>query len=305
MNLSRVDLNLLVVLDTIIAEGGVGRAAAKLNLTQPTISHALARLRDLFGDPLFVRRGRSLVPTALTRSLAEPLRAALGAMSGLLSAGGRFEPGETPASFTVAMRDPMELVVLPALARRLARTAPQVELRSIQARRRILEAALADGTLDAAIDVPLLLSDRVRRTKVASGGFVVVARHGHPALGKRLTLAKYLALQHVMVTSRRLGPAPEDLALGQDGRHRRVRLRCRSYAAAFRIVEQTDFVLTMPERYAGLLASGSRTRVFSMPIEMPTLDVHLYWHETMDADPANRWLRDQLLAVLRHDPSGS
>ncbi|SJZ50221.1 DNA-binding transcriptional regulator, LysR family [Enhydrobacter aerosaccus] len=299
INLSRIDLNLLVVLDTIIAEGGVGHAARKLNLTQPTISHALARLRDLFGDPLFVRRGRTLVPTALTRSLGGPLRTALNTVSGVLAVGGRFDPRQTAATFTVAMRDPMELVVLPKLARRLESTAPHVEVRSIQARRRNLEEALADGTLDVAIDVPLPLSDRVRRQKVGSDGFVVVARRGHPAVGKRLTLARYLDLQHVMVTSRRQGPAPEDLALGQLGKHRRVRLRCRSYAAAFRVVEQSDLVLTMPERHAGLLSTATKTRLHPMPIAMPTLDVYLYWHETMDADPANLWLRGEMLLALR------
>jgi DNA-binding transcriptional LysR family regulator len=299
-NLSRIDLNLLVVLETILAEGGVGRAAAKLNLTQPTISHSLARLRDLFGDPLFVRRGRTLAPTALTRSLAEPLRGALNAVSAVVASGGRFDPKETPVHFTVAMRDPMELVVLPDLARQLASSAPQVELRTIQARRRNLEAALADGTIDAAIDVPLLLSDKVRRQKVAADSFVVVARRGHGGLGKRLTLSSYLGLQHVMVTSRRQGPAPEDLALGQMGKHRRVRLRCRSYAAAFRMVEQTDFVLTMPKRYAALLSTSKRVRLFDIPIDMPPLDLYLYWHEAMDADPGNRWLRTELLRALEN-----
>jgi len=298
INLSRIDLNLLVVLETILAEGGVGRAAAKLNLTQPTISHALARLRDLFGDPLFVRRGRMLVPTPLTRSLADPLRSALTAVSSVVASGGRFDPRGTPVHFTLAMREPMEQAVLPALARRLATSAPQVELRSTQVRRRTLEAALADGTVDAAIDVPLPLSDRVRRQNVGGGGFVVVTRRGHPGLGRRLTLASYLGLQHVMVTSRRQGPAPEDLTLGQLGQHRRVRLRCRSYAAAFRIVEQTDFVLTMPRRYVGLLSAGRSVHVFGMPIDVPPLDVCLYWHEAMDADPGNRWLRVELMQVL-------
>jgi DNA-binding transcriptional LysR family regulator len=304
INLSRIDLNLLVVLETILAEGGVGRAAAKLNLTQPTISHALARLRDLFGDPLFVRRGRTLVPTALTRSLADPLRAALNAVSAVVASGGRFDPQHTPVHFTVAMREPMEQVVLPDLARRLASSAPQVELRSVQIRRRTLETALADGTIDIALDVPLPMSDRVRRRKTGGDGFVVVARHGHPGLGKRLTLASYLGLQHVMVTSRRQGPAPEDLALGQLGKHRRVRVRCRSYAAAFRIVEATDFVLTMPQRYADLLSAGRRVRVFGMPVEVPPLDVCLYWHEAMDADPGNRWLRTELLQALEKKRRG-
>jgi DNA-binding transcriptional LysR family regulator len=101
-----------------------------------------------------------------------------------------------------------------------------------------------------------------------------------------------------MVTSRRQGPAPEDLTLGQLGKHRRVRLRCRSYAAAFRIVEQTDFVLTMPRRYVGLLSAGRSVHVFGMPVDVPPLDVCLYWHEAMDADPGNRWLRAELMQVL-------
>ena len=298
INLSRVDLNLLVVLETIVAEGGVSRAAERLNLTQPAVSHALGRLRALFGDPLFVRRGRTLAPTALTKSLIEPLREALRSVSAVLAAGGRFDPRETAASFTVAMRDPLEQLVLPPLARKLAKDAPRIDLRCVQARRRTVEAALADGTLDAAIDVALAMSDSVRRAKVAADSFVVVARKSHPGLRGGLTLPAYLRLEHVMVSSRRRGPAPEDLGLGQLGHHRRVRLRCRSYGAAFRIVQETDFVLTMPARYAGLLNERTGHRLLKLPFAMPTLDLYLYWHEAAHDDPANRWLRGQLLEVL-------
>jgi DNA-binding transcriptional LysR family regulator len=301
INLSRIDLNLLVVLETIVVEGGVSRAAERLNLTQPAVSHALARLRELFGDPLFVRHGRTLAPTALTKSLIEPLRQALRSMGAVLAAGGRFDAKETQASFTVAMRDPLEQLVLPPLARKLAKEAPSIDLRSVQARRRNVEAALADGTLDAAIDVALPMSENVRREKVAADGFVVVARKGHPGLRGGLTLPVYLRLEHVMVSSRRRGPAPEDLGLGQLGHHRRVRLRCRNYGAAFRIVQETDFVLTMPARYAGLLNARAGHRLLKLPFAMPTLDLYLYWHETAHDDPANRWLRARLLDVLVGD----
>lgn len=297
VNLSRIDLNLLVVLETILAEGGVGRAASRLNLTQPTISHALARLRELFEDPLFVRQGRALVPTPLARSLRDPLRSALAAVGNVLEAGRHFDPKSSTVTFTVAMRDPMELIVLPAVARKLA-TAPHVELRSVQARRRTLEAALADGGLDAAIDMPLPLSERIQRHKVVADDFAVVVRAGHPQLRRRPTLDAYLAQQHLMVTSRRRGPGLEDLALAQLGVQRRVRLRCRSYAAAFRIVAESDFVLTMPRRYAGLLNKAYGNRILSMPMAMPALDLYLYWHESMDGDPANRWLRAALLDAL-------
>jgi DNA-binding transcriptional LysR family regulator len=268
VNLSRIDLNLLVVLDTILGEGGVGRAAAKLNLTQPTISHALARLREQFRDPLFVRQGRMLSPTPLARSLREPLRAALGAVGGVLTAGRRFDPGQSAATFSVAMRDPMELVVLPALARRLA-AAPQVEMRCVQVRRRTIEAGLVGGTLDAALDMPLPFSDAIRRHRLSGGDFAVVVRAGHPRLKRKPTLARYLDQEHLMVTSRRRGLGFEDVALAQLGVHRKVRLRCRSFAAAFRIVAESDFVLTMPRRYAGLLNRAYGNRILKLPMAMP------------------------------------
>src|SRR5215469_10948645 len=114
-NISRIDLNLLVVLEAIYAQGGVSRAADKLNLTQPAISHALSRLRAFFDDPLFVRDGRGLAPTPLTRNLIEPLSRSLAALAAVLDGAGRFNPGETQAQFTLAMRDPTEAMALPRL----------------------------------------------------------------------------------------------------------------------------------------------------------------------------------------------
>lgn len=298
-NLSRIDLNLLVVLAAIADEGGVSRAAEKLNLTQPAVSHALARLRQTMGDPLFVRDGRKLAPTALTRRLIEPLRRSLQNLEALIDKGAGFDPGRSEAAFTLAMRDPFEVLILPPLMHRLARQAPHVDLRCVQVRRRSLEAGLADGTLDVAFDVPLPLSEQVHRQKVGSDRFMVVARKAHPRIRPGFTLATYLQQQHVMVTSRRRGPGAEDIELGQQSLRRHVRLRCRNYLAAFRVISQTDLVLTMPERYAALLAGNMALRVLKMPVKMPTLDLYLYWHDRVHDDPANRWLRQQLLEAVR------
>src|SRR5918993_1007965 len=181
-NLSRVDLNLLVVLDAIVAEGGVSRAAERLNLTQPAVSHALARLRELFDDPLFVREGRNLAPTALTKGLIEPLRQSLQALGTLIEQGESFDPALSETGFTVSMRDPMEVLILPRLIKRFARTAPRIDLRTVQVRRRSLETGLADGTLDAALDVALPLSERIHRQRVSSDRFVVAARTASAAM---------------------------------------------------------------------------------------------------------------------------
>src|SRR5260221_9628256 len=127
-NISRVDLNLLVVLEAIYTEGGVSRAGEKLNLTQPAISHALSRLRRLFDDPLFVRDGRGLAPTPLTRGLIEPLRRSLRSLDAVLDEAGGFDTCQAPAQFTIAPRDPLENLALPPLLRRIAPTPPQVDL---------------------------------------------------------------------------------------------------------------------------------------------------------------------------------
>ena len=298
INLSRVDLNLLVVLEAIVAEGGVSRAAARLNLTQPAVSHALGRLRELFDDPLFVREGRSLAPTSLTKRLIQPLRQSLQALGALIEKGESFDPAVSETVFTVSMRDPMEVLILPRMMQRLRRIAPRIDLRTAQVRRRSLEGGLADGTLDAAFDVALPLSERIHRQRVSADRFVVAARTGHPRVRPGFTLTTYLAEKHVMVTSRRRGPGAEDIELGQHGQRRHVTLRCRNYQAAIRVVAESDLVLTMTARYASLLGTGSGVRVLAMPLRMPTLDLFLYWHDRVHDDPANRWLRLQLVEAL-------
>jgi DNA-binding transcriptional LysR family regulator len=287
----RADLDLLRVLDAIHAEGGVTRAAERLNLSQSAISHSLARLRRLFGDPLFTRDGRQLSATPLTRDLIGPLRQGLQALDLLVANAGRFDPATAAAQYTISLRDPTETLMMPSIMRRIARAAPGVNLRTVQVRRRNLEAALATGAVSLATDIALPLSENVRRQKLSADQMVVVARKGHPLLRKGLKLDAYLALDHVMVTSRRKGPGLEDVELSKRGLRRRVRLRCRNYLAALGAVAETDLVLTMAERYAARFAPGLRLQVMPFPLKMPTLDLYLYWHASADGDAASRWLR--------------
>ena len=147
--------------------------------------------------------------------------------------------------------------------------------------------------------MPIVLSESVRRQRIAADRLVVVARKRHPAVRAGFVLATYLGQQHVMVTSRRLGPGLEDVVLNQRGLQRRVRLRCRNYAAAFRVVSETDLVLTVPERYAGVLNHELGNLVLPLPFKTPTLDQYLYWHEFADKDPSNRWFRALLLQSFK------
>lgn len=295
----RTDLDLLRVLDAIHAEGGVTRAAERLNLSQSAISHSLARLRLMFGDPLFTRDGRRLSATPLTRDLIGPLRQGLQTLDRLVANAGRFDPATAEAQVTISLRDPTETLMLPAIMGRIAREAPGIDLRTVQVRRRNVETALANGAVSLAIDIALPLADAVHRQKLTADRMVMVARRGHPMLGRRSTLETYLAQQHVMVTSRRKGPGLEDVELSKRGFRRRIRLRCRNYLAALRAVAETDLVLTMAERYAAVLRPGLPLRTVPLPFQIPTLDLYLYWHASAEGDAANRWLRRLVIEAFR------
>jgi len=298
-HIRRLDLNLLQVLEAIHDEGGVTRAAERLNLSQSAISHSLARLRLLFDDPLFARDGRRLVATPLTRGLIGPLRQGLQSLDQLVTGAGRFDPARAEAQYTISLRDPTETLMLPSIMRRIARSAPGVDLRTVQVRRRNLEASLANGSVDLAIDIALPLSEGVRRQRLVADRMVVVARRAHPHVARGLTLKAYLAQDHVLVTSRRKGPGLEDVELSARGLKRHVRLRCRNYLAALRAVAQTDLVLTMAERYADALTAGLPTRILPLPFRMPTLDLYLYWHASVHDDAANRWLRGLVAGAFK------
>ncbi|MDB6000657.1 MAG: LysR family transcriptional regulator [Rhizobacter sp.] len=295
MHISRVDLNLLVVLDAIYTEGGITKAAEKLHLTQPAISHALARLRDLFNDPLFERQGYKMVPTPLAKRLIDPLRDSLRQLGAILNDTQSFEPATAKKRFVIGLRDFMESTVMPSLMQTLGAEAPEVEVSTVRVNRRSLESELAAGTLDAAIDVLLPLSPAVKFSRVSVDGMAVVARKNHPVVKGGLDLDTYLSQRHVMVTSRRQGPGFEDIELRRLGVQRRVVLRCQFFFAACRTVSQTDMLLTMPESYAHMANRQFGNQVLPFPVPMAPMDAYLYWHASTDNDAANRWLRELML----------
>lgn len=298
MHISRVDLNLLVVLDTIHSEGGITKAAEKLHLTQPAISHSLARLREMFNDPLFERQGAKMVPTALAKRLMGPLRESLQQLGTILNDTQSFEPATSKRRFVIGLRDYMESTVMPRLMQSLTAEAPGVEIATVRANRRSLESELAAGTLDLAVDILLPLSPAVKVTRVSVDGLAVVARRGHPAIDGSVDLDTYLGQRHILVTSRRQGAGFEDLELHRLGLQRRVALRCQFYFAACRTVAQTDLLLTMPESYAHVANRQFDNQVLPFPVDLSPMDAYMYWHASTDNDAANRWLRQLMLRAF-------
>lgn len=290
----QIDYNLFVVMEAIYTEGNVTRAAHKLHLSQPAISHALARLRDLFGDPLFVRKGATMVPTPLTRNRIEAIRASLRHLEDAIHTSARFDPALAARRMTLCLPSSMEAALLPALWRRMEHAAPQIDLVANRGERQRLEARLASGAFDVAIDVLFRHSEEMCHQRILRDRLAVVVRRDHPQLQPGYSLDDYLAQQHLLVSSRRQGPGIVDIELSRLGLERRVRLRCQQSDAAFRIVADSDLVLTMLEFDARAANTAFGHRILPLPIDSDSVDMYMYWHRSVDNDAANRWLRSEV-----------
>lgn len=296
MALNRLDLNLLHVFDTIYREGSLTRAARALHLTQPAVSHSLSRLRDHFDDPLFTRQGNQMVPTPLARRFLESMRPGLNQIQGAVNQFHAFDPASQRKTYSLGLRDILESTFLPQLMERLE-PYPELEIVSQRIPRREMETQLAAGKLDFAVDVLLPVSNQTSHQLLRRDRLVLIARSDHPLTKGKLTMEEYLKAKHVLVSSRTEGPGIEDFELSRLGVQRDIRLRCQHYFAACRVVEETDLLLTMPETYARIIAERASLTLMDPPAELPSIDVHLYWHRAYEKEPALIWFREQLREI--------
>jgi DNA-binding transcriptional LysR family regulator len=299
-NLSAVDLNLLVVLDALLATRSTTLAAQRLSLSQPATSHALARLRELFGDPLLVRAGRTLTPTPLAESLAPRVTSALLAVRNTFEASSRFDAKTSQRTFTLGAGDYAVSVLVPRLARTLARAAPAADL-FVKPAHEQEETALEHG------EVELLLTPvgNVRPGPVMSeelfrDRFVCVLRRGHPLARRGLTLDAFCELGHVLIAPRGLSRrGAVDDALDKLKRKRRVAVAVPHFLVAPLVVTHSDYVLTLAERVARTLRPELGLTIVEPPIELPGFEIAMHWHVRHDADPAHLFLREQLRKAAR------
>ncbi len=300
--LARFDLNLLQIFDAIHAKGGVSAAARHLNLSQPAISHALAKLRDAFDDPLFVRQGNKLVPTPAARAIAGPVREALRGLDAALDSATDFDPALSTREFRIGIRLSGEMPRFSSLVSRVFREAPHVALASVTFRRRDLAMALANGDLDLALDVALPPDDRLCRQYLGTDPLVIAARQGHPRVAGAIDLDTYLALDHIVATPRPRGPAIEDVALERIGLRRRVAVRCQHAITAWQIVATSDMVCTLPRFHAALLDAIWPMQIVDLPVAVDPSSSYLYWHQAAQADPGLTWLRTIIADAMSTKP---
>ena len=295
MNLNKVDLNLFVVFDAIYTAANLTRAGQIIGITQPAVSNALARLRESFNDPLFVRTAQGMVPTPMAQNIINPVRSALALLRVSVQESRTFNPLQANKTFRISMTDLTEAVVLPPLFQRLRKQAPSVVVESLLSHRRETTSDLAAGRLDFAIDAPLNTDPQVRHVKLMEDRYVCAMRPAHPLAGQpSISLDEYLGLTHIHISTRRNGLGQVDLALGKMGLQRKITLRSQHYLMASNVLQHTDMVMTVPERFARRHA----LHFVALPLnELPNVETHLYWHESTEQDPANRWMRELLIEL--------
>jgi len=301
-NLSAIDLNLLVGLDALLRERSVTAAATRLGLSQPAMSRALGRLRDLFEDPLLVRTGHEMVPTPRALALREPLSEALASIRRTLEPSAPFDPGSARRSFVLCALDTTQVVILPRLLPEIGRLAPgiDVETRPLDSGPETF-AALAEGRFDIAVGRFESVPSGFRRAELYRDRVVCLVRSDHPRIGEKLDLAGYLAESHLAseTVARHELPFTLDELLATRGLERRVTTTVSNLALAPLIVSRTDLICTAVSHSVAPFASALGVRTLDPPFEVPDIELHLIWHERNELDEGHRWLRDQLAAPFR------
>lgn len=295
IDLSRVDLNLLQVLAVLVRERHVTRAAARLGLGQSAVSHALARLRALLDDELFVRSGRVMEPTARALALMEGFAPALEAIEATLRAAAPFEPARAEATWRVGLTDDLQIAVLPALARRIRAEAPKARLVVLTLDYRTAADRLEAGDVSAAMTFLRRLPAAARTRTVRTCGYRVLrADHASGALD----LDAYCRRRHVLVTYAGDLRGIVDDRLAELGRSREVVLSVAQFGTLPALLAGTDLLATVPDYAADALAAAGGLRSEPLPFASPTYPMSLAWRAASDGDPAEQWIRRALLAAV-------
>lgn len=289
-NITGTNLNLFVAFDAMAAECSVSRAARRVGVTQSAMSGTLRQLRALFGDPLFTRTSHGLVPTRRASELAPVVRDALRLLQGTLTPE-RFDPATSGRVFTIAASDYVEFVVLPPLLARLARDAPRVRVEVRPWGLQQVPEDLGAGRLDLMIGFYDAIGRHHREEMLFEERYACIVRRGHPTVGKKLTLAAYAKLGHVMVTQQRGASSGIDRALAEKGLVRDVAVRVSHFLNVPSVVARTDHVAALARRVAVPFAKAFGLRIFAPPLALRVSRIGMVWHDTVDADAGHAWFR--------------
>jgi DNA-binding transcriptional LysR family regulator len=295
VDLHGVDLNLLTMLEALFETRSVTRAGDRLDLSQPAASRALGRLRRTLADPLFVRGSDGLVPTRRAMALREPLAEALAAVRAMV-AGPAFDPATATGSVRLIAPDFDAAALIPPLRAAFATQAPSLDIVLLPRRDDAL-ASLAADEADLALGVFATAPAGFRRQRLYSDTMICALRRDHPVLARGLTLARFAALDHMLISITGEGGGVVDDALAVRGLTRRIALRVPSFLAAPLVVARSDLIVTMPRRVAREFAAFAPIALVEPPLPIPAFTVSQLWHERQHTDARHAWLRRTLVTA--------
>lgn len=294
-DIKSLDLNLLKALDALLETRSVTRAADKLGLTQPAVSGTLTRLREAFGDPLFIRTQRGILPTPRAESLATPLRATLSEIQKLL-AGETFDPGRASMTITIAATDYAQKAILLPLMAVLRLEAPGIRISVRPVDLHQLAQQMENGLIDIALITPEMAQDTMRSRKLFDEQYACVLRCDHPAATEEMDIDRLCRLEHgIMSHDGSSFRGATDEALARHGRSRRVVVSVPSFMVLIDLVRHSDIMALLPAR---LVADCADLHVCEPPLTIPGFTKILAWHERLQHDPAHSWIRERLAGLV-------
>ena len=298
MELKDVDLNLLLVFRELLVERSVSAAAERLGLSQPAVSHSLKRLRQLTQDDLFIRTPKGMMPTPYASAMAEPVNHALELLYETLNQQSEFRPYESRRKFIIGMSDLGEIEFLPRLMAALDEIAPDITLSTVRDHRGSLREAMEAGQVDLAIGLLPQLITGFHQQRLFLQRYVCMFRKGHALDKGAITRREFFASEHVRVVSEGTGHDRADEIIESGTGKRRIRLLVPHFVAVGHIVQTSDMIATVPELYALRYASPLSLSYVAHPIDLPKVEINLFWHARYHRDPGNQWLRQLIFNLF-------
>jgi DNA-binding transcriptional LysR family regulator len=298
MDLRQIDLNLLVIFNQLLQDRRVSTSAEKLGLTQPAVSNALKRLRALLNDELFVRTARGMEPTPYAMHLAEPVGNALSSLQNAFSQRDTFDPTTSSRTFTLAMTDIGEIYFMPPLLEALARLAPHIKISTLRNTTGNLREEMESGSVDLALGLLPHLQTGFFQRRLFYQRYVCMFRQGHPTANPPISLETFSASAHVGVMAENTGHGEVDAQMERRGIKRQIRLVVPHFVAVGHILQSTDLIATVPERFAQRCEKPFGLVISPLPVKLPDIAINLFWQAKYNREPANMWLRQLIVEVF-------
>jgi DNA-binding transcriptional LysR family regulator len=297
MNLANFDLNLLLVFHAIYSEKSLTRAGRRLGLSQPAISHALNRLRQVLNNPLFIRKGRQMEPTPLSRQINPSVRTIIALAQKAVTGGDEFNPCESDRTFHIGMQDYPMMVVLPKLLERLEKDGSRIGIRVYDLNMEERRTALEEGRLELVIGCKQEYDSHIYQQHLFNDRVVCIMRRDHPDIGNDLDLDTFVKAEFIRLTVSNQAAEMVDTLLEEIGRQRSVRVTVEQEVAIFPLVCNSNLLANVAELAAMAYARFLPIKIMPIPLDAIELQHFQYWHDRNHHDPGHRWLRQQVTAI--------